>query len=93
MTVYSVNYDLRIKKNPDYEGLYEEIKRCPAWWHHLESTWLIATDETPEQVYNRLAPHMHRDDSILVIEVTNNYSGWLPPKASEWLRQYVPVSV
>jgi hypothetical protein len=33
--VLSVNYDLRSKTDPDYEGLEEELKNSPAWWH----TW------------------------------------------------------
>ncbi len=47
--VFAVNYDLRAKKKPDYEGLFRELKNSPRWWHHLESTWLIWTEENAGQ--------------------------------------------
>lgn len=45
MTVYCVSYDLN-KAGQNYNDLYEELKKSPNWWHHLDSTWLIVTNET-----------------------------------------------
>jgi hypothetical protein len=87
---YAVSYDLRGKQKPDYKGLLEELKDSPIWWHYLESTWLIITDETPAELFQRLAPHLHRLDSLLVIEVRDNCQGWLPKSAWNWIHQYVP---
>jgi hypothetical protein len=81
--IYLITYDLREGQN--YTPLHEAIKRSPKWWHHLESTWLIVTSETSVQVWNRLASHISKDDRLLVIEVKNNYNGWLKEKAWEWL--------
>ena len=42
---YSINYDLKAPGG-NYSGLYEVIKKFGIWWHYMESTWLISTDET-----------------------------------------------
>ena len=86
---YTINYDLKAP-NRDYEGLYEAIKASPKWWHYLESTWIIATDESVKQVSARLKPHIDDNDRLLVIEVRENFQGWLPKKAWEWLHANVP---
>lgn len=41
--IYSINYDLK-RPGQNYEALYEAIKSCGAWWHHLGSTWLVDTN-------------------------------------------------
>lgn len=93
MFVYSVNYDLRAKAKPDYKGLEAELKRSPGWWHNLESTWLIATEESVKAVYARIAPHLHIQDAVLVIEVTPNFFGWMTKDAANWIREHVPAPV
>lgn len=40
--IYAINYDLK-RPSQNYEALYEAIKSCGVWWHHLGSTWLVDT--------------------------------------------------
>jgi hypothetical protein len=49
MSTFMVGYDLN-KPSQDYEDLIEAIKRYGTWWHHLDSTWIIQTDESAKQV-------------------------------------------
>lgn len=86
--VYVVSYDLN-KSGQEYEGLYEELKNSAAWWHYLDSTWLIYTSESADQLYSRIGKHIDENDYALVIEVKRNYQGWLPDKAWEWIREHV----
>ena len=79
-----ISYDLN-KPGQDYTPLYEEIKSYGTWWHHLDSTWLVDTNETPNQCVERLRKHMDNNDNLLVIEVCKNYQGWLPKNAWDWL--------
>lgn len=81
-----ISYDLR-DPGQDYSGLYKELKKAGTWWHHLDSTWIISTNTGPDEWQERLRKHMDDDDSLLVIEVTNNYQGWLPERAWEWLNK------
>jgi hypothetical protein len=88
MKVYIVSYQLGDKKS--HIGLFEQLKASPAWWHYLDFTWLIATSESANELYNRLRTHLDRDDSILVIQVGADRQGWLPKKAWEWIDQNLP---
>ena len=84
--VYVVSYDLR-KPGQDYKNLFDELQTSLGWWHFLDSTWLIATSESANELYNRLRTHLDRDDSILVIQAGADRQGWLPKKAWEWIER------
>lgn len=87
MSVYLVTYDLT-KPERDYEGLYEELKKFPKWWHYLESSWLIYTgSDNAQAICDRLKPHIDDDDNLLIIEVGKDRQGWLPKKAWNWIRE------
>lgn len=86
---YCISYDLRAA-DKDYEGLFEAIKKSPAWWHYLESTWLIVTNESPNEIWDRLQPHVDSNDYLLVIEVRKNSQGWLPEEAWDWIKESLP---
>ena len=86
--IYAINYDLK-KPGQNYEALYQAIKGCGDWWHHLGSTWLVDTSLDANGIYNHLAPHVDKNDFILVIGVTRNYQGWLPEQAWEWINSRV----
>ena len=88
MTVYAVIYDLKALLR-NYSDLYDELKKSKSWWHYLKSAWLIETDETPEQVWNRIQSHIDKNDFILIIEVRRNYQGWLPQEAWDWANEHV----
>ena len=86
MRVYIVSYELG--KNKSHIGLFEQLKASPAWWHYLDSIWLIATQGNAKQLYNRLKPHLDEvEDSILVIEAGADLYGWLPKDAWEWIKR------
>lgn len=86
--VHLITYDLH-RPVQNYAGLHEEIKKLGSWWHHLESTWLVDTALTPQQVWERLASKVDKDDNVLVIRVTGSHSGWLPQEAWNWLNARV----
>ena len=84
--IYAINYDLK-QPGRNYEKLHQAIKGFGAWWHYLDYTWLIDTTLSAKEVWDRLSPHVDKNDSVLVIGVTRNYSGWLPQKAWDWINQ------
>ena len=79
-----ITYDLK-QPGQRYDSLYGEIKKARKWWHYLESTWIIDTESEPEHWTDRLLKHLDSNDSLLVIEVCENYQGWLPERAWKWL--------
>ncbi|MCL4874202.1 hypothetical protein KJ039_08980 [bacterium] len=86
---YAINYDLKAPGR-NYDALYDEIKKTGRWWHYLESTWLVSTTETAEQIWNRIGKHIDKNDYMLIIEVRNNTQGWLPKDAWDWINANVP---
>lgn len=77
MPVYNVSYDLN-KPRQNYDDLIKEIESSPGACHVLESTWMVKTSETAEQLSNRLRAHLDENDNLLVIETVDNKQGWLP---------------
>jgi hypothetical protein len=84
--IYAVNYDLK-RPGQNYSALYDAIKSCGAWWHHLGSTWLLDTRLNAEGIWKRLAPHVDSNDLMLIIGVTRDYQGWLPTEAWGWVNE------
>ncbi|MCF7519836.1 hypothetical protein [Pseudoalteromonas sp. L21] len=88
MAVYCVSYDLN-RAGQNYNALYEEIKASSGWCHPLDSTWLISSSETADQLSDRLRKHLDNNDDLLVIKVTRGYAGWLPKNIWEWIDKHV----
>lgn len=88
MTVYCVSYDLN-KPGQNYDSLYEELENSTSRLHFLDSTWLIYTRESANQLLSRLLKHIDLNDCLLVIEVTSSYAGRLPDDAWKWIKDYV----
>ena len=82
-----VSYDL--KEIRDYTPFYEMLKKqgTTSWWHYLSSTWLLSTVRTPKEVAEAIKPYMGAKDFLLVGEFDrNNYFGWMPKEAWEWIK-------
>ncbi len=89
MYLYLVSYDLN-KPIQEYKELYKELKKGENWWHYLDSTWLVITDESIEVLYNRIKSRMDSNDHILIFEVTNQaYHGWLKKGAWKWIKRHI----
>lgn len=88
MGVYCVSYDLN-KAGQDYEGLYGALKEFPDWWHYLDSTWLVSTNESAYAIFDKLHQHLDENDSLLIVQVGKDYSGWLSEEAWEWIKRNV----
>ena len=90
MKAFSITYDLKVPGR-NYEGLYNAIKSCGKYWHYLDSTWIVVSNESSQQVWNMLAPNIDKSDFVLVIEVRRDCYGWLPKDAWDWINANVPL--
>ena len=86
MKVYQISYDLR--KQRDYDALYERIKSYGTWCHVLESSWAVATNQSAAQVRDHLSQVLDQDDGLLVARLQGE-AAWvgLSNKLSSWLKQ------
>jgi hypothetical protein len=86
MSTYLVCYDLN-KPGQDYSDLIEAIKAYGTWWHHLDSTWIIQTNQTAQQIRDNLVAHIDSNDELLVVKSSGEgaWSGF-NAKGSQWLK-------
>lgn len=88
MKSYLITYDLK-NPNRNYDGLHNAIKGLGHWWHYLESTWIIKTNNNLVQIQNALLSQIDQNDRLLVIQVVNQKTGWLTKDAWDWINQNV----
>jgi hypothetical protein len=77
-------------KTKDYPALFQAIKGLGgAWWHHLDSTWLVKSSMTATEARNVLKQHIDADDELLVIDVTGDARAWagFNESGSKWLKE------
>lgn len=86
MTTYMIGYDL-LTPGQDYSDLHEAIKKLGAWWHCLDSTWLLNTNLTAAQIRDSLIPYLDRNDRLLVSTITRD-AAWIgfDQGCSDWLK-------
>lgn len=82
--IYAINYDLH-RPGQNYDKLHDAIRSVGDWWHYLGSTWLVDTNLNVGGIWDRIGPHVDKDDSVLIIGVTRNHAGWLPQAAWDWI--------
>ena len=85
MPLYQISYDLNTP-GQDYPTLDAVIKTSPDWNHILDSTWLVWTAETAEQLETRLLPVIHRDNRLFLSRVGADCAGSMPSSVWTWVR-------
>jgi hypothetical protein len=84
--VYLVPYD-PIKQN-DYAFLIEEIKKSPGWARISDSTWGVETNETAQELFERLRPKVTDDDRLVIVQLQKGFTECatgLSANVAEWL--------
>ena len=87
MKAYLITYDLK-KSGQNYNALYDAIKSASyndTWMHYLDSTWIIKSSLSAEQVYDKIKAVVDDNDYFIIIEVVKDYYGWLPKESWEYL--------
>lgn len=82
-----IGYDL-VKPGKDYSNLIGAIKTVSQnWWHCLDSTWIIKTEKSAEQVRDFLFNHIDGNDRLLVATLSAP-GAWahFSQECSDWLR-------
>lgn len=84
-----ISYDLN-KPRKGYSDLHDAIKAISGtWWHHLTSVWLVDTDLSTQEIYEKVKEHIDENDELFITRITRDYTGYLPKKAWEWLKDRV----
>ena len=60
------------------------------WVRYSTSNWILWTNDTPNQFYNRIAPHLTVQEQVLVSELDRNIGtsqGWLSKFIWDWINK------
>lgn len=87
MRTLLIGYDLN-KAGQNYDDLISSIKSLGSWWHYLDSTWLVRTEERYDAVRDKLKKHLDTNDELLVIDVTSDAAAWtgFSASAGQWIK-------
>lgn len=87
MSAYIVSYDLR--KQRDYESLYEALKSYWTYAKVLESLWVVVSWKTAIEIRNHLSWYVDEDDWLIVIKSGREWA-WKKVNCSDkWLQDYL----
>jgi hypothetical protein len=84
-----VSYDLH-KPEKNYQAIISEIKTLGAWAHVHGSVWYVKSALNAEQARDRLVKKLDANDSLIVVDATNNQAAWynLDPTVAQFIRDH-----
>lgn len=89
MAVLLITYDLN-RPGQNYTDLLDKIKSYGSWARLSESSYAVATQNTPQTVYSQLSPHLDNSDTLYIVTLKRPYSGQGPQDVNNWLEANLP---
>lgn len=84
-----ITYDLN-SQGQKYTDVIKAIKdNSLAWCTFWKSSYLIKSNLTPDQIVDKIKSHLDSNDTLIVIEVKNNYQGWLKEDDWKWIKENI----
>ena len=88
MAARLISYELRNPEKADYDGFAKVIQSYDSV--RLSDTSIaVASDEYPKDIFERLEPFIHSDDSLVVIALSRFYMAHHTKDVLEWLEKNV----
>src|SRR6201999_4418865 len=66
VTTILIACDIHSNLSSTYDDLAEAIQSMGAWWHHLETVWIVRSDKPPKEIREKLEKYIGPDDQIFV---------------------------
>ena len=88
---YLITYDLN-SEGQDYQNVIDAIKQASdgVWCSYWKSSFLIRSNyATAQQVTDCITPHLDTNDRLIVMEVKQNYQGWLSKDQWNYINQQI----
>lgn len=67
------------------ESFVDKLSSEDSFWKVMPNVWLVDTTLDAEALTKKLRRYISDSDTLLVIRVTDDYSGWLKQEAWDWL--------
>jgi len=84
-----IGYDLKHKKDESPEELFAAIKKSGAWWHCLDSTWIVDTERSVDDMLFKLDVHIKPDDKLLIAPISGPHTAASPDMGYDWLHTHL----
>jgi hypothetical protein len=83
--------DIHPAQGAAYDDFVAAIQSLGAWWHHLETVWIVRSDKTPETIRDGLKSYIGVDDQVLILDITGDEAGWagINQAGSNWLKENI----
>lgn len=89
MAVYSVTLEINTAGS-DSNKVIQSIKDLGIkWMQYTPNTVLLYSKDSAETLAKKIFKLITKSDYVLVLRVTKEYYGWMPPSAWEWLDKEV----
>lgn len=90
MRTLLISYDVD-RTRQRYRQLVDVLRREPQSWHYLDTTWIVRTPVSAQEMRDHLAPFVGTGDELLVLDVTGADHAHLgfSAKAGRWLDDHV----
>lgn len=84
-----ISYDL-ITPGQNYDQVIEAIKALGGWAKVQKSYWYVKSRYTAAEAVNRVGEAMDVNDSLIVVDVTNQTASWrgLDPEVAKYIQSY-----
>jgi hypothetical protein len=86
-----IAYDIHPAQGTAYDHLISAIQSLGAWWHHLETVWIVRSNQKPDEIRDKLKTYIGTDDQLLILDITGDKAGWagVSDAGSAWLKEYI----
>ena len=83
-----ISYDL-YAPGQNYETVIEAIKSLGNWAKIHKSYWYVKSTLTAEQAVNAVWPKMDQNDSLYVVDASNNTAAWrnISPDVAKFIQE------
>ena len=74
-------------QTPQIQKLEVALGSVGDWLRFSNSSWIIHSQKTPRNIFDAIAPAMHKNDSELIFEINrDSFSGWAKPWVDNWVK-------
>lgn len=86
---YIISYDLSEKNQDKYDEIFETIQSFGAYCKFQKSVWLVKTDLSPEQMYQKIISAIGSKDYIFICELNNSYYGYGKEDNWDFVKEHI----
>ncbi|MBQ4404749.1 MAG: hypothetical protein IKN16_10340 [Selenomonadaceae bacterium] len=91
MTIYLVAYQIDEDnlENQNYDDFLEALEEYDGYCQIFDNLWFVCSEGSADDVHEDLVQHLYDGDFILITEMGDDYRGFLPESAVDWLNENI----